>query len=217
MFFTRGANALSTSFRTSARQFEEGEFDESPLLLLDTASNINLVQRQNSLAPGTIYSKETVIEGVKEGEMLVAQVAGTLPIRTTNGVHLSLGETVQADGASANIISLQRLADRGAIITLNSTGGSIKLPGAPNLLPVGREQGFWTLKHVPAPGQGKVRYLATQVAPSPQPSSPHSPSRLPSSPTHWILAARRKPSYGRWHRRLCHPGLDRFRDRKSVV
>ncbi|KAK4699659.1 putative transposase, partial [Phenoliferia sp. Uapishka_3] len=198
----------SVGSSTTPRVYSAAAMDSVSDWMLDTGATINGTPVLADLNPATVQAKYTGIEGIKSGQLLAGTHVGTVDFKTKDGNSFQLGEVVHTTEMSDKIISLQRLADRGAIITLLKDGGTVLLPNKVSLA-ITRKNGFWTLSNVSAAA-------ALAQLSIPPPSAPFSSTTHSSSlPPYRIVVARsnerRKANFGRWHKRLCHPGLSTFK------
>mgnify|MGYP001586453171 FL=1 len=161
--------------------------DSSSATLLRTASRtpgVTLVADSGSDRHGIVdlsllsdpASANVRIEGIVEGADLVATTTGTLKLEV-GGRPLVLRDVLHSGQMSDNILSLQRIADKGATIILRQDGGEIVLdqpvatPADAKTVPLERQSsGFWTVTDVsrtaaPAPAARSDR-------PSPAPRLP---------------------------------------------
>ncbi|KAK4703014.1 putative transposase, partial [Phenoliferia sp. Uapishka_3] len=181
--------------------------------MLDTGATINGTPVLADLTASSVKVQYTGIEGIKSGELLAGTHVGTVDFKSKDGHSFQLGDVVHTTEMSDKIISLQRLADRGAIITLIKDGGTVLLPNKISLA-ITRKNGFWTLSNVSA--TAALASLATPLA-TPLPSTTPTPKTRSSStiPPYRIVVTRaqekRRANFGRWHKRLCHPGLSTFK------
>ncbi|KAK4703928.1 putative transposase, partial [Phenoliferia sp. Uapishka_3] len=176
--------------------------------MLDSGATINGTPVLADLTASSVKAQYTGIEGIKGGDLLAGTHVGTVDFKSKDGHSFQLGEVVHTTQMSDKIISLQRLADRGAVITLIKDGGTVLLPNKISLS-IARKNGFWCLSNVSA--TAALSHLSTPVSPS----SPPKISRSSTLPSYRIVVARsnerRKANFGRWHKRLCHPGLSTFK------
>ncbi|KAL8287115.1 hypothetical protein RQP46_004121 [Phenoliferia psychrophenolica] len=141
--------------RTATAHRAHHSVDANSDEIIDTGADAHMRDSLEGLV--NVREHQTIVEGVKEGAVVVAKHIGDLPYTTADGVSLHLSNVIAAPGISANIISLQKVADSGAVITLTKTGGEISLPDG-RKIKVGRPQGtFWTLKNTfKAPEPAKI-------------------------------------------------------------
>ncbi|KAK4704580.1 hypothetical protein P7C70_g1623, partial [Phenoliferia sp. Uapishka_3] len=129
--------------------------------------NINLLTDQTSA--------NVQIKGIVEGAFLVAKTKGNIVIKKPDQRPLlTLRNVLHSDKMSENIMSLQKLADKGTVIVLRQGGGQIVVSGqvtvsGSGIIPVNRKVGaFWTISDVSSSS-------TLQIAPS-------NPSSLTPSP-----------------------------------
>ncbi|KAK4695009.1 hypothetical protein P7C70_g8636, partial [Phenoliferia sp. Uapishka_3] len=187
------------------------------VFVTDTGSDSHAVDDLDLLVDPVPTSVQ--IEGIVEGTFLSAKTKGTVILqKTKDRPQIALRDVLYSEQTSANIISLQKLADKGATIVLRPGGGQIVTSGqvtvssSASTIPIDRKVGgFWTITDVS---------LTNSIIAS---SNDHSSTSSPfdALPSRNICLARTKQRVGfrRWHTRVCHPGGTRLSDTitKDVV
>ncbi|KAL8279188.1 hypothetical protein RQP46_008444 [Phenoliferia psychrophenolica] len=167
-----GAAPAATGFQFIARTPQSASIllsASSPshprdVIIADTGASIHGTPFLENLL--NVKDHRTVIEGINADSDLIGTSVGDWSITTKEGLVLTMKDTVHAEAMSDNILSLQRLADTGAVITLTKNGGSIQLPTSASattkgsLVTIERPNGTgaWILRNIDA-AVGGERYF----------------------------------------------------------